>query len=40
VGCSISVGVTAGPGLGKFDVTGGTTRIVGAAFPACPLPHR
>src|SRR3954469_23739324 len=32
-GCAISSVVTAGPGVGK-SLTGGTTRIVGAAFPA------
>src|SRR3954469_23186543 len=35
-GSAISPVVTAGPGGGWGVVTGGTTRIVGAAFPVAP----
>src|SRR3954452_16415662 len=37
-GSRISLVVTAGPGGGRELVTGGTTRIVGAAFPRGPSP--
>src|SRR3954452_13818955 len=39
-GFVISSVVTAGPGAGWELVTGGTTRIVGAPFPARPPPRR
>src|SRR5689334_203381 len=39
-GSAISPVVTAGPGVGWELVTGGTTRIVGAAFPRSPAPRR